>query len=266
VAVTLVLVLVPRLVFARAATDHKWQWAVAERTLFANGPRKAASMRGSRLPQGTLHLLRQRQWDCCDRSCSDLAFGSILGNADFSIKERPVESSLDSKVNGETVDGCSQVGQVYAQKPEHHSRLLAFQCDPQSRRSMPEREGLKSGRRWYSSDAGDADQPPGRGRGLGFLGGFTGNGIGRSSQAGTEQDAVSVNAAEGQFEDNENEKREKPGTLLQQILAAASKEQAAAARQAGEQPINGRSTAVGEPELPSRQIFLPSLLQCGAFL
>lgn len=236
---------------------QKWQWAVAERTLFAIGPKKAASMRGSRLPQGTLHLLRQRQWDCCDRSCSDLAFGSFLGNADFSMKERPVESSLDSKGNGETADGCSQVDQVYAQKREHHLGLLAFQCDPQSRRSMLEREGLKSGRRWYSSDAGDADRSLGRGRG--FLGGFTGNGIGRSSQAGTEQDAVSVNAAEGQFEDNENEKREKPGSLLQQILAAASKEQAAAARQAGEQAINGRSTAVGEPESPSKQISLPGL-------
>jgi hypothetical protein len=213
-------------------------------------------MRGSRLPQGTLHLLRQRQWDCCDRSCSDLAFGSILGNADFSIKERPFESSLDSKGNGETV-GCSQVDQVYEQKPEHHLGLLAVQCDPQSRHSMLEREGLKSGRRWFSSDAGDADRPIGRGRG--FLGGFTGNGIGRSSQAGTEQDAVSVNAAEGQFEDNENEKREKPGSLLQQILAAASKEQAAAARQAGDQAINGRSTAVGELKFPSKQISLPGI-------
>ncbi|GAQ85013.1 hypothetical protein KFL_002170070 [Klebsormidium nitens] len=177
-------------------------------------------MRGSSLPLGTLRLISQRR--------------SAGSGFSHSVINEITDPSFPSPNSGPINCGkASSSDYELDHSPHNHTAASANRCS-----------GL---RRWYTSDAAGSS---GRGRRRDPSPGFPqrrGGSLGR----GASGEAVDVGqAAKGQFEDPESERKGKPmegSSILQQILAASAKENEEAAKRA-----EARSGAQGSAEASGR--------------
>lgn len=177
-------------------------------------------------------MISQRQRNCSASSGSTPGHDSINENTDFSFPKLDSArvNCLEASSSGDELSPASTVSMLHSGRFVHPAA------------------GLQRG---YTSDAAAGS---GRGRGRDASPSFPqrrASSLGR----GAGGDAVNVGqAADGQFDDPESEKKAKPvegkSTILQQILAASAKENEEAAKRAenrsgGAEP-SGRNGAGGE--------------------